>query len=54
MTPALVLTAREGVPDRICGLDAGADDDVVKPVDLHELAGPPAGTVQFLIPCAPI
>ena len=44
MTPALVLTAREGVPDRICGLDAGANDDVVKPVDLHELAGPPAGT----------
>ena len=36
--PILVLTARDGVPDRIRGLDAGADDYVVKPVDLHELA----------------
>ena len=36
--PVLVLTARDGVPDRIRGLDAGADDYVVKPVDLHELA----------------
>jgi two-component system, OmpR family, response regulator QseB len=37
-TPILVLTARDAVPDRIGGLDAGADDYVVKPVDLHELA----------------
>ncbi|KQY10535.1 two-component system response regulator [Massilia sp. Root133] len=37
-TPVLVLTARDAVPDRIRGLDAGADDYVVKPVDLHELA----------------
>lgn len=36
--PVLVLTARDGVPDRIEGLDRGADDYVVKPVDLHELA----------------
>lgn len=36
--PVLVLTARDAVPDRIQGLDAGADDYVVKPVDLHELA----------------
>lgn len=36
--PILVLTARDGVPDRIRGLDVGADDYVVKPVDLHELA----------------
>ncbi len=35
--PVLVLTARDAVPDRICGLDVGADDYVVKPVDLHEL-----------------
>ena len=34
----LVLTARDAVPDRIRGLDLGADDYVVKPVDLHELA----------------
>lgn len=37
-TPVLVLTARDAVPDRVRGLDLGADDYVVKPVDLHELA----------------
>ncbi|MFO1413656.1 MAG: response regulator transcription factor [Burkholderiales bacterium] len=36
--PILVLTARDAVEDRIRGLDAGADDYVVKPVDLDELA----------------
>ena len=36
--PVLVLTARDALPDRIRGLDLGADDYVVKPVDLHELA----------------
>lgn len=37
-TPVLVLTARDAVPDRVRGLDQGADDYVLKPVDLHELA----------------
>jgi len=37
-TPVLVLTARDALPDRIRGLDLGADDYVVKPVDLGELA----------------
>jgi two-component system OmpR family response regulator/two-component system response regulator QseB len=37
-TPVLVLTARDAVPARIEGLDAGADDYLVKPVDLFELA----------------
>jgi DNA-binding response OmpR family regulator len=37
-TPVLVLTARDAVPDRIGGLDAGADDYLVKPADLHEIA----------------
>ncbi|MCX7258172.1 MAG: response regulator [Polaromonas sp.] len=37
-TPVLVLTARDAVQERIRGLDAGADDYVVKPVDLDELA----------------
>jgi DNA-binding response OmpR family regulator len=37
-TPVLVLTARDAVPDRIAGLNLGADDYVVKPVDLHELS----------------
>lgn len=36
-TPVLVLTARDTVPDRIKGLDLGADDYVLKPVDLYEL-----------------
>jgi two-component system OmpR family response regulator/two-component system response regulator QseB len=38
ITPVLILTARDGVPDRIAGLDTGADDYLVKPVDLMELA----------------
>ena len=38
LTPVLVLTARDAVPERIRGLDTGADDYCVKPVDLHELA----------------
>jgi two-component system OmpR family response regulator/two-component system response regulator QseB len=37
-TPVLVLTARDAVQERIRGLDVGADDYVVKPVDLDELA----------------
>ncbi len=36
-TPVLVLTARDTVPDRVRGLDLGADDYVIKPVDLLEL-----------------
>ncbi len=37
-TPVLILTARDAVDDRIKGLDSGADDYLVKPFDLHELA----------------
>jgi two-component system OmpR family response regulator/two-component system response regulator QseB len=37
-TPVLILTARDAVPERIRGLDLGADDYVLKPVDLDELA----------------
>ena len=36
--PVLVLTARDAIPERVRGLDVGADDYVVKPVDLDELA----------------
>ena len=35
--PVLVATARDAVADRIAGLDAGADDYVVKPFDLSEM-----------------
>jgi DNA-binding response OmpR family regulator len=37
-TPVLVLTARDAVAQRIEGLNLGADDYVIKPVDLDELA----------------
>ena len=36
-TPVLVLSARDTVPDRVKGLDSGADDYLVKPFDLVEL-----------------
>lgn len=36
--PAIVQTARGALEDRVLGLDAGADDYVVKPVDVEELA----------------
>ena len=35
--PVLILTARDAVPERIKGLNSGADDYVVKPFDLDEL-----------------
>lgn len=36
-TPVIVLTARDALPDRLAGLDGGADDYVVKPVEMPEL-----------------
>lgn len=36
--PVIVITARDAVADRVAGLDAGADDYLVKPFDLDELA----------------
>jgi two-component system response regulator QseB len=36
--PVLILTARDAIADRVRGLDAGADDYLVKPFDLDELA----------------
>lgn len=56
--PILLLTARDGVADRVTGLDAGADDYLVKPFALDELLarvrallrrreGPTGGTVSF-------
>ncbi len=35
--PVVILTARDAIDDRVAGLDAGADDYVVKPFDLKEL-----------------
>ena len=36
-TPVLILTARDAIPDRVQGLDLGADDYLVKPFELSEL-----------------
>ncbi|CAM2171953.1 DNA-binding transcriptional activator QseB [Paraburkholderia sacchari] len=36
-TPVIVITARDSVPDRVAGLDGGADDYLVKPFALEEL-----------------
>ncbi len=54
--PVLVLTARDGVPDRVEGLDAGADDYLSKPFSFEELAARirallrrPAGPVQVVL-----
>lgn len=37
-TPVLILTARDAVPDRVAGLDHGADDYLTKPFDIEELS----------------
>src|SRR5215469_18310886 len=37
MTPVVIVTARDRVTDRIAGLDAGADDYLIKPFDIDEL-----------------
>lgn len=37
-TPCIIMTARDQISDRIDGLNAGADDYLVKPFDLHEMS----------------
>ncbi len=37
-TPVIIITARDGLNDRVVGLDSGADDYLVKPFELDELA----------------
>jgi two-component system response regulator QseB len=38
LLPVLILTARDALPQRVAGLDAGADDYLVKPVQIEEIA----------------
>lgn len=59
--PVLILTARDGLEDRVAGLDAGADDYVTKPFELPELAARVrafarrrAGTARTLLECGPM
>jgi len=51
-TPVLMLTARAGVPDRIAGLDAGADDYLPKPFAVPELLARLRALIRRL-PCEP-
>jgi two-component system response regulator MprA len=53
-TPILMLTARDGVGDRVEGLDAGADDYLVKPFALEELLARPARSCAGRAPTGPV
>ena len=48
-TPILILTAKDAVPDRVTGLDAGADDYLVKPFSFDELLA----RIRALLPPPP-
>jgi DNA-binding response OmpR family regulator len=50
--PIVMLTARDAVDDRVQGLDAGADDYIVKPVHLEELAARLRARLRHLAPPA--
>jgi two-component system response regulator MprA len=51
-TPILMLTARDGVSDRVAGLDAGADDYLVKPFALEELLARVRALIRRAAPTA--
>lgn len=61
MVPAIILTARDALQDRVTGLDAGADDYVVKPIEIDELAARvrallrrPGPRAQTMLDCGPL
>ena len=47
--PVLIITARDAVSDRVQGLDAGADDYLIKPFDLDELGARIRALLQLLL-----
>src|ERR1700755_675877 len=49
-TPVLVLTARDAIDDRVDGLEAGADDYLVKPFALRELMARVSGLLRRTLP----
>jgi two-component system, OmpR family, response regulator MprA len=51
-TPVLMLTARDAVTDRVAGLDAGADDYLVKPFALDELLARVRALLRRAIPAS--
>lgn len=51
--PVLMLTARDTVPDRVQGLDSGADDYVVKPFDLDEILARVRALARRILPEQP-
>jgi DNA-binding response OmpR family regulator len=53
-TPILLLTARDAVPDRVAGLDAGADDYLVKPFAFAELTARLRALVRRAPETAPV
>jgi two-component system response regulator QseB len=51
-TPVVIVTARDRVSDRITGLDAGADDYVIKPFDIDELTARLRAITRRVVGCA--
>ncbi len=51
-TPVVIVTARDGVTDRIAGLDAGADDYLIKPFDIDELSARLRAITRRVAGCA--
>ena len=51
-TPVVIVTARDRVTDRITGLDAGADDYLIKPFDIDELTARLRAITRRVVGCA--
>jgi two-component system response regulator QseB len=51
-TPVVIVTARDRVSDRIVGLDAGADDYLIKPFDIDELTARLRAITRRVVGCA--